>query len=218
MAPTRHAAPSSSDIRSPPSLSQPTAGSFDSIDPVLQTLDSVTRDTDGPDLSSEDPNRLADFAQHVLRDTPRNGELLFEEEGEDGLFAHQAPAQGFTELLDGHHEDERERERQREQERDLMNENGNGHGPGQGHGNAESGRGAEGHYEHQQQSQPQQQQQQSGMDVPPPPPPERGRRANNKRRRDDEVGTDGEGGQLPDAVRMKKDSHVRLSPLDRDLD
>jgi hypothetical protein len=46
------------------------------------------------------------------------------------------------------------------------------------------------------------------MEAPPPPPPERGRRVNNKRRRDDDVGTDGEGGSLPDAVRMKKDSHV----------
>lgn len=202
--PPRHADASSSDIRSPGALGQTTDnGAFDSIDPVLQTLDSVTRDTDAPDLSTEDPNRLADFAQHVLRDTPRNGELLFEEEGEDGLFTTQAPAQGFTELLDGHHEDERERERQREQERDMMDrDNGNGHGHGQGHEHVEPELGAKAYHEHQQQ------QQQSGMEAPPPPPPERGRRANNKRRRDDEVGTDGEGGALPDAVRMKKDSHV----------
>ena len=145
----------------------------------------------------------------------------FDAEPDGGLFA-PAPEQGFTELLDKHHEQEREREREEQSARDGF--------PAGVHGSSvqlqDEG---EGTFEAEEEGHPQHPHQHSGHlgDGPPPPPPERTRRA-NKRRREDEPGApvsmsreNGSAGAQGDSAngaadpqRMKKDSHVRatLSP------
>jgi len=221
---------------------EPVAGSQpaapDSTGPVNAPSGGV-----GDGLTAEESNRLSDFAQHVLGgkgDGTHGHESLesharsrlnetvheheadygtFDAEPDGGLFA-PAPEQGFTELLDKHHEQEREREREEQSARDVFpaGEHAHGHGQGEGEGTFEADE--EVHQQHQQH-----QHQGHLGDGPPPPPPERTRRA-NKRRREDEPGgapvsmsrENGSAGVQGDNVngaadplRMKKDSHVRVS-------